>query len=86
MWSDDELIDIMPVTHSKSTMPPVGEWATTARRDVEIANNPETAAAALEALAARVRAGTVQLPQFAAELGDAAALAAALAALLGIRR
>jgi len=86
MWSDDELMDIMPVTHSTSRTPPVGEWATTARRDFDIGNNPEAAAVALEGLAARVRAGTVHLPQFSAELGDAAALAAALAALLGIRR
>ncbi len=86
MWSDDELMDIMPVTHSTSRTPPVGEWATTARRDFDIANNPETAALALEGLAARVRAGTVHLPQFSAELGDAAALAAALVAVLGIRR
>lgn len=86
MWSDDELIDIMPVTHSASRTPPVGEWATTARRDFDIANDPEAAAVALEGLAARVRAGTVHLPQFSAELGDAAALAAALTVLLGIRR
>jgi hypothetical protein len=45
----------------------------------------EMAARALEGLAARVRSGDLQVPGYAPELGDAAALAAALAALLGVR-
>ena len=85
MWSDDELMDIMPVTHSTSRTPTVGEWATTARRDFDNANNPEAAAVALERLAAKVRAGTVQLPQFSTDLGDAGVLVVALGALLGSR-
>lgn len=48
--------------------------------------NNESAARALEALAHRVRSGELALPGYVPELGDAAALAAALAALLGIRR
>jgi hypothetical protein len=85
MWGDDDLMDIMPVR------PPAAEaqeehWAASARREAERAGSPEAAARALEDLARRVRAGELELPGYAPEMGDAAALAAALAALLGVRR
>jgi hypothetical protein len=45
----------------------------------------EQLALALEAIAHRFRTGELAAPQFDAAVGDAAALAAALAAVLGIR-
>ncbi len=85
MWGDDDLMDIMPVRAPASD----GQdehWAASARREAERAGSPEAAARALEDLARRVRAGELELPGYAPEMGDAAALAAALAALLGVRR
>jgi hypothetical protein len=46
---------------------------------------PEAAAHALELLARRVRSGELTIPGYDPKLGDAAALVAALAALLGVR-
>jgi hypothetical protein len=48
--------------------------------------NSEAAARALELLAQRVRVGEITLPGYDPRLDDAAALATALAALLGARR
>lgn len=84
MWDDDAPMDIMPVKAPKVV---AGEpWAESARRESERAGNPEAAARALETLARKVRQGEIELPGYSSEMGDAAALAAALAALLGVRR
>jgi len=84
MWDDDAPMDIMPVKAPKAV---TGEpWAESARRESERTGNPEAAARALEALARKVRQGEIELPGYSSEMGDAAALAAALAALLGVRR
>ncbi len=71
-------------------------WADRARREQDGAdsladrdareNSQEAAAKTLEGLARRVREGELLIPGYDARLGDAAALAAALAALLGVRR
>jgi hypothetical protein len=85
MWSEDDMMDIMPV---KTPAPEAGgaePWAARARRESED-GSPESAARALEGLASRIRSGEIQLPTFSAEMGEAAALAAALAALLNLRR
>ncbi len=79
MWNDDDMMDIMPVHTSYDS---ADREATEAAEQQE---HSETAARALEALAARVRGGELALPGYASEMGDAAALAAALAALLGVR-
>lgn len=86
MWGDDDLMDIMPVRAPAAAEIHDEHWAASARREAERAGNPEAAARALEDLARRVRAGELELPGYAPEMGDAAALAAALAALLGVRR
>lgn len=95
MWSDDDLLDIMPVRPSDSpSTDPSAHWAALARTETPKTDDDhaipvshtESAARALEMLARRVRGGELPLPGYVPELGDAAALAAALAALLGIRR
>lgn len=86
MWGDDDLMDIMPVRAPAASEVQDEHWAASARREAERAGNPEAAARALEDLARRVRSGELELPGYAPEMGDAAALAAALAALLGVRR
>jgi len=76
MWSEDDMMDIMPV---KTPAPEAGgaePWAARARRESED-GSPESAARALEGLASRIRSGEIQLPTFSAEMGEAAALAAA---------
>ncbi len=93
-WTDDDMIDIMPVqiAHSPvSTRVPtpgsigaIEPWAERARRVGD--DNAEAAAKALEMLARRVRAGEISLVGYEPRLGEAATLAAALAALLGVRR
>jgi hypothetical protein len=93
-WSDDDMIDIMPVPTERSASPnraptPVSAraiepWADRARRAGD--ESAEAAARALELLARRVRDGEISLAGYEPRLGDAAALAAALAALLGVRR
>ena len=85
MWSEDDMMDIMPVKAPGSEATGAEPWAARARRESED-GSPESAAKALEALASRVRSGEIQLPMFSAEMGEAAALAAALAALLNLRR
>ena len=111
-WSDDDMMDIMPVSIAESardespvshapvqpaadaTPPSETNWAAQAReREVQSpsadrqggAGQTEAAAQLLESLARRVREGELVLPGFNAEMGDAAALASALAALLGVR-
>ena len=93
-WGDDDLIDIMPLHTERAAiskrMPtpgasrPIEPWADRARRPGD--ENAESAARALEVLARRVREGEISLAGYEPRLGDAAALAAALAALLGARR
>ncbi|WP_411280614.1 hypothetical protein [Gemmatimonas sp.] len=93
-WSDDDLIDIMPLQKdgaiASARVPTPGSssviepWADRARRAGE--ESAEAAAKALEVLARRVRDGEISLAGYEPRLGDAAALAAALAALLGVRR
>jgi hypothetical protein len=85
MWNDDDMMDIMPVKAALPEAEGAEQWAARARRESE-EGSPESAARALEALASRVRSGEIQLPMFSAEMGEAAALAAALAALLNLRR
>jgi hypothetical protein len=93
-WGDDDLIDIMPMqtdySAALSRMPtpasfaPIAPWADRARQAGD--ESSEAAARALEVLARRVRDGELSLVGYEPRLGDAAALAAALAALLGVRR
>ena len=88
MWGDEDLMDIMP-SPTASTPSPRTTAHTAAESSASAADSTahtESAARALETLAQRVRSGELLLPGYAPELGDAAALAAALAALLGIRR
>ncbi len=84
MWGDDDLMDIMPVKASAAGT--VEPWAERARRESERAGNPDAAATALEALAQRVRRGELEMPSYSPDMSDAAMLAGALAALLGVRR
>ena len=93
-WGDDDLIDIMPMQKERSAAPhrvptpgsidPIEPWADRARRAGD--ESAEAAARTLEVLARRVRDGEISLVGYEPRLGDAAALAAALAALLGVRR
>jgi hypothetical protein len=93
-WTDDDMIDIMPMQKERSAAPnrlptpgavsAIEPWADRARRPGD--ENAEAAARALELLARRVRDGEISLAGYEPRLGDAAALAAALAALLGVRR
>ena len=93
-WSDDDMIDIMPIRHQRPVAPArlptprsvsaIEPWADRARRVGD--ESSEAAARALELLARRVREGEISLAGYEPRLGDAAALAAALAALLGVRR
>ena len=84
MWSEDDM-DIMPVKVTPPEVESAEQWAARARRESE-EGSPESAALALEGLASRIRSGEIQLPTFSAGMGEAAALAAALAALLNLRR
>lgn len=96
VWQDDEAwMDIMPALPNSGTGDRTGDtsWA----RAFAEAPAPMTppalplgdvhaAAASLEAIARRLRAGELEVPGYLAEQGDAAALAATLATLLGARR
>lgn len=84
MWGDDDLMDIMPTKPSAAGA--AEPWAEQARRESERVGNPHAVANALETLAQRVRRGELELPAYAPDVSDAALLAAALAALLGVRR
>jgi hypothetical protein len=93
LWGDDDLIDIMPMQTARTAATPrvptpgspapIAPWADRARRAGD--ESSEAAARALEVLARRVRDGEISLAGYEPRLGDAAALAAALAALLGVR-
>ncbi len=93
-WGDDDMIDIMPRQTERhgapnrmpapGVSPAVEPWADRARRTGD--ENTESAARALEVLARRVRDGEISLAGYEPRLGEAAAIAAALAALLGVRR
>jgi hypothetical protein len=69
-WSDEDFVDIMPAP-SPSRAP------LSSALDLR-----EEAARAFESIAGRVRRGDLELPVFVPGMGDAAMLAAALAALL----
>ncbi|MCU0636325.1 MAG: hypothetical protein MUE41_15770 [Gemmatimonadaceae bacterium] len=69
-WSDDDLMEIMPAPRAPA---------------VE-ATPAHEAARVIEGVAARVRRGEVTLPSYVRGMGDAATLAAALAALLAPER
>ena len=86
MWSDEDTMDIMPVKSAGAPTARGEEWAAQARREADLTGNSEATARALESLARRVRNGDIVMPGFAPDMGDAAALAAALAALLSVRR
>ena len=94
-WTDEERwMDIMPALQTPGGPALAGETAW-ARAFAEPpapmtppalpAGDTEAAAASLEAIARRLRAGELEVPGFRGDRGDAAALAAALAALLGAR-
>jgi len=101
MWNDDDLMDIMPApaatpSDERSLAASLMEFrepkteygddaAASAEREEQQAANGEHAARTLETLAQRVRSGEIVVPGYVPELGDAAVLAAALGALLGIR-
>ncbi|HYW32821.1 MAG TPA: hypothetical protein VE869_15080 [Gemmatimonas sp.] len=90
MWNDDDLMDIMPPPEAVRPAEETPHWTMSAA-DASVeeslqGTSSESAARALETLAARVRSGELRVDGYAPELGDAAVLAAALAALLGIRR
>ena len=93
-WNDDDVIDLMPLRPDRAVPPDRWPnaassgahqaWADRVRRVDD--DNAEAGAQALELLARRVRDGEIVLAGYEPRLGDAAALAAALAALLGVRR
>jgi hypothetical protein len=69
-WSDEDFVDIMPApSTSRAPIAPAIDLR-------------DEAARTLEAIAGRVRRGDLELPVFVPGMGDAAMLAAALAALL----
>lgn len=92
-WTDDERwMDIMPALQTPGGPDLAGEtaWARAfAEPPAPLSPAPsppgdtEAAAASLEAIARRLRAGDLDIPGYRGDRGDAAALAAALAALLG---
>ncbi len=86
MWGDDDLMDIMPVKSPRPSTDSGEHWAASARRETHATGHNEAAAQAFESLARRVRDGEILLPGYVAEMGDAAALALALASLLSVRR
>ncbi len=92
-WTDDEgWMDIMPALQTPGGPDLAGEtaWARAfAEPPAPMSPSPlpagdtEAAAASLETIARRLRAGELEIPGYRGDRGDAAALAAALAALLG---
>ncbi|MEO7520708.1 MAG: hypothetical protein ABIW79_02715 [Gemmatimonas sp.] len=88
MWNDDDMMDIMPTATNRPSSANLASRDTPSPETSEQGSfaHTESAARALESLAHRVRSGELHLAGYVPELGDAAALAAALAALLGIRR
>ena len=85
MWGDEDLMDIMPVRRMRTAATEGEPWADQARRQSET-GGAEAAASVLESLARRVRDGELTLSGYSPDMGEPAALAAALAALLGVRR
>ena len=88
VWSDDDMVDIMPMSNRLFTprhpvAPP--NMPSGAEEPVQRDPGAEAAAHALEILARRVRAGELPLAGYEPRMGDAAALVAALAALLGVK-
>lgn len=87
MWNDDDMMDIMPVRAADPAPDATADsQSENAGHRAGLELQQESAARALETLASRVRGGELVLPGYSPEMGDAAALAAALAALLGSRR
>jgi hypothetical protein len=94
-WHDDDAwMDIMPALPNSGArdMAAETEWARAFGEPPAPMTPPplptgdqQAAAAALESIARRLRSGELQVPGFVADRGDAAALAAALASLLGAR-
>lgn len=93
-WSDDDMIDIMPLgtvaqqtTAQQTTAQQTSTPPSVVRSEpMRNANAPgEAAARSLELVAQRVRSGELTLPGYDPALGDSAALIAALAALHGVR-
>ena len=92
-WKDDEAwMDIMPALPNSGSADPAMDtsWARAfAEPPAPMlppplpAGDAQAAAASLEAVARRLRSGELRVPGFHAEAGDAAALAATLASLLG---
>lgn len=92
-WKDDEAwMDIMPALPNSGSSDPAMDtsWARAfAEPPAPMLPPPlpvgdaQAAAASLEAVARRLRSGELRVPGFHAEAGDAAALAATLASLLG---
>ncbi len=91
-WQDDEAwMDIMPTLPNSGSHDPAMDtsWARAFAEPMAPMTPPpipagdtQAAAAALEAVARRLRSGEISVPGFKAESGDAAALAATLSALL----
>ncbi len=94
-WQDDEAwMDIMPTLPNTGSHDPAMDtsWARAFSDPMPPMTPPplptgdtQAAAASLEAIARQLRSGELCVPGFHAEAGDAAALAAALASLLGGR-
>ena len=92
-WQEDEAwMDIMPALPNSGgrDLAAETEWArafgeppTPMQPPPLPTGDAQAAASSLESIARRLRAGDLKVPGFHAERGDAAALAAALAALLG---
>ncbi len=76
-WTDGDLVDLVPQGQAASVVAGAGH--------PPIDGNAEAAAHALELLAERVRAGELSMTGYEPRTGDAGALVAALAALLGFR-
>jgi hypothetical protein len=85
MWSDDDAMDIMPVASSARPTENDEHWAARARRGPEHAPGAEAAAGMVESVARRIRDGELSIPGYSTEMGEAATLAAVLAAMLGAR-
>lgn len=84
MWHDDDLMDIMPV-QTPASVSNDEHWAAQARREAVEDNYAEVAASLLEAVAGRIRDGSLVVSNTSPNMSDAVALSAALAALLSSR-
>ncbi len=79
-WSSNDFADILPLRE-----PGIAPDIDAESGGPSPTNSAAAAAEVLEQLAQRVRSGELVLPGYDQNLGDAAALAAALAALLGVK-